>query len=179
MRHLNHRHKLGVKTAHRAALLASLSSALIRHKRIETTLAKAKALRPFVEQVITLAKKASAETESSQRLHFRRRALAKVRDPEAVAILFNERAEEFAGRSGGYTRIYKLAPRLGDGAEMALIELIDADDEGYPKRKRKASGKKAKKEAPSAEAGPAVPEAATAVADGADTADEGESEKKD
>jgi len=165
MRHLKHRHKLGVKTAHRAALLASLASALIRHKRIQTTLAKAKALRPYVEQVITLAKKAAAETDSAKKLHFRRLALARLRDQEALAVLFNERAEEFTGREGGYTRIYKLAPRLGDGAEVALVELIDADDEGYPKRKKKAaSGRKTtKKKAKAAEAEDAAPAEDAAV----------------
>ena len=138
MRHLKHRHKLGVKTAHRGALLANLTASLILHKRIQTTLAKAKALRPFAEQVITLAKKAHASDDPARKLHYRRQALAKVRDKEAVALLFSERVEEFTGRPGGYTRIYKLVPRQGDAANMAIIELIDADDEGYTKPKKKA-----------------------------------------
>ena len=150
MRHLKHRHKLGVKTAHRGALLANMSASLIRHKRIQTTLPKAKALRPFIEKVITLAKKAQATDDSAKKLHYRRLALAEVRDREAVSLLFNERVEEFTDRQGGYTRIYKLIPRRGDAADMALIELIDADDEGYTKPKKKA--KKAKKSAqPAAE----------------------------
>jgi len=136
MRHLKHRHKLGVKTAHRGALLANLTASLILHKRIETTLAKAKALRPFVEQVITLAKKAHVVSEPERKLHYRRLAVSKVRDKEAVRLLFQERVEEFLNRSGGYTRIYKLVARKGDAAEVAIIELIDADDEGYSKPKK-------------------------------------------
>lgn len=152
MRHLKHRHKLGVKTAHRGALLANLSAALLRHKRIKTTLAKAKALRPFAEQVITLAKKAHAAEDPARKLHYRRQAIAKVRDQEAVQLLFNERVEEFLDRPGGYTRIYKLAPRQGDAADLALVELIDADDEGYakPKRGRRRSRRSRKSAAPAA-----------------------------
>ncbi|MEM0967272.1 MAG: 50S ribosomal protein L17 [Verrucomicrobiota bacterium] len=145
MRHLKHRHKLGVKTAHRGALLANMTASLILHKKIQTTLAKAKALRPFAEQVITLAKKAHAADSAEKKLHYRRQAVSKVRDQEAVALLFSERVEEFLNRSGGYTRIYKLVPRQGDAADLAIIELIDADDEGYtkPKKGRKRSRKSA------------------------------------
>ena len=153
MRHLKHRHKLGVKTPHRGALLANLSASLFLHKRIRTTLAKAKALRPFAEQVITLAKKAHLAEDPARKLHYRRLAVSKVRDQEAVAVLFNERAEEFLNRSGGYTRIYKLVPRQGDSAGMAIIELIDADDEGYTKPKkggRRRSRRSAKKTAEAA-----------------------------
>ncbi len=153
MRHLKQRHKLGVKTAHRGALLANLSASLILHKRIETTLPKAKALRPFVEQVITLAKKAHAAEDPARKLHFRRQAVAKVRDQEAVRLLFQERVEEFLNRAGGYTRIYKLVARKGDAADMAIIELIDADDEGYtkPKKGRKRSRKGGARKAVAAE----------------------------
>lgn len=140
MRHGNNKHKLGVKTAHRSALLANLAVALIEHGRITTTLAKAKAIRPFIEKLITLACKASKAQDAKDKLHFRRLAIARVRDPQAVAKLFDERAEEFLSRPGGYTRIYKLVPRIGDAASMALIELIDASDEGYKKsRKSKAA----------------------------------------
>jgi|AntAceMinimDraft_17_1070374.scaffolds.fasta_scaffold18807_4 large subunit ribosomal protein L17 len=154
MRHLKHRHKLGVKTPHRAALLANLTASLILHKRIKTTLSKAKALRPFAEQVITLAKKAHLAEEPERKLHYRRQAISKVRDQEAVAILFSERVEEFLDRPGGYTRIYKLIPRKGDGADIAIIEMIDADDEGYtkPKKGRKRSRRSTKKEAVDEEA---------------------------
>lgn len=142
MRHRKHRNQLGVKKEHREALLANLSTALIQHGRIKTTLKKAKALRPFVEKVITLAKKGS--------LHDRRIAISRVRDVDAVHELFDDKVEQFKERNGGYTRIYKLGTRRGDAAEMALIELIDADDEGYGK-KSKAKAKKSEKPAPAAE----------------------------
>ena len=145
MRHRKKKHKLGVSGPHRTALLANLSIALITHGRIRTTLAKAKALRPFVEKIITLAKKANGANEPERKLHFRRLAIARLNNPTAVAKLFDERVEEFLERPGGYTRIYKLGQRIGDAAEMALIELIDADDEGYSKRSSRKTGKKAKK----------------------------------
>ena len=144
MRHRKRKHKLGVSSSHRIALLANLSIALITHGRIRTTLAKAKALRPFVEKIITLAKKAHFAEEGARKLHFRRLAISRLNNPEAVAKLFDERVEEFLERPGGYTRIYKLGQRIGDAAEMALIELIDADDEGYAKRSSKKN-KKSKK----------------------------------
>ena len=136
MRHKNHRHQLGVKKEHRLALMANLAAALLTHGRIRTTLAKAKALRPFSEKIITLAKKAAATEDSAKKLHFRRLAIARVRDKGAVKKLFDERVEEFLVRNGGYTRIYKLVPRIGDAADMAIIELIDAADAGYEKSKR-------------------------------------------
>ncbi|EDY82418.1 ribosomal protein L17, putative [Verrucomicrobiia bacterium DG1235] len=156
MRHRKHRNQLGVKKEHREALLANLSTALIQHGRIKTTLKKAKALRPFVEKVITLAKKGT--------LHDRRIAISRVRDVGAVHELFDEKAEQFADRNGGYTRIYKIGTRRGDAAEMALIELIDADDEGYAKKskpKAKKAEKPAAEEAPVVEAEVAEVEAAT------------------
>lgn len=149
MRHLKHRFQLGRKKEHRVALMSNLGAALLRHGKIQTTLPKAKALRPFVEKVITLAVKASKATPE-QALHYRRQAISKVRDKDAVAILFNERAEMFTERPGGYTRIYKLGNRLGDAAEMAVIQLIPAEDEGYEKR-RSAKPVKATEEAPVAE----------------------------
>ena len=130
MRHLKHRHQLGVKKEHRQAIMASLSAALFRHDRIQTTLGYAKALRPFAEKIITLAKKAAATDDTAKKLHFRRLALAKVRDESAVHFLFADKVQKFLKRSGGYTRIYKLVPRVGDAANMAIIELIEADDEG-------------------------------------------------
>ncbi|MBC2603301.1 50S ribosomal protein L17 [Puniceicoccus vermicola] len=191
MRHLKHRHKLGVKTAHRGALLANLTASLILHKRIQTTLAKAKALRPFAEQVITLAKKAHAAEDPARKLHYRRLAVSKVRDQEAVALLFSERVEEFLNRPGGYTRIYKLVPRQGDAANVAIIELIDADDEGYtkPKKTRKRSRRSSKKaeasaeestkeEAPAAESAEAPATEATAEESAEATSEESGSEKK-
>lgn len=155
MRHQKHRSSLGVSREHREALLSNLATGLITHGRIQTTLTKAKALRPFVEKIITKAKQAAAATEKKDSVHLRRLALAKVRNEEAIALLFNEKYKEFANRAGGYTRIYKLSTRRdGDAAEMALIELVKADDPGY----KKAKGRKAAEAAPAAEA-PAAAEA--------------------
>lgn len=159
MRHCKHRYQLGVKKEHREALMANLAAALFVHNRIKTTLPKAKALRPFAEKVITLAKKAAQTDDKVKKLHFFRLALSKVRSEEAVAVLFTKRAQEFLARNGGYTRIYKLAiPRIGDGAEMALIELIAANDEGHKKAPKKAA-KKASKPAAAAPAETPAPEA--------------------
>ena len=124
-------------------MMGNLAVALITHGRIQTTLSKAKALRPFIEKVITLAKKADAANDAARKLHFRRLAIARVRDKQAVAKLFDELASEFANRPGGYTRIYKLGQRVGDAAEVALIELIDGNDEGYSKKPAKKAAKKA------------------------------------
>ena len=151
MRHAKHNHQLGVKKEHRSALLSNLGASLIKKGRIKTTLAKARALRPFVEKVVTKAKKAAAIEKKDGKLqpralHLRRLALAEIRDEEAVTVLFNEKVAQFANRAGGYTRIYKLSPRrLGDAAEMALVEFVAADDQGYKKssRPRKAAKKEA------------------------------------
>jgi large subunit ribosomal protein L17 len=123
---------------HRTALMANLAMALIKNRRIRTTLAKAKALRPFIEKTITLAKKAYATDDKVKKHHYHRLALARVRNIESVNRLFDVLAEEFVNRAGGYTRIYKLVPRLGDAADIAIIEFISAEDEGYAKRKSKA-----------------------------------------
>jgi large subunit ribosomal protein L17 len=165
MRHNKHHASLGVTREHRAAMLSNLAVSLIEHGRIKTTLTKAKALRPFVEKVITKAKKAAVATEKKDKLHLRRLALRDVRDEAAIASLFDEKCQEFANRPGGYTRIYKLSQqRRGDAAEMALIEFISAEDEGYKKSKgKKKSAKKAKPAAeaaaPAAEAAPEAPKA--------------------
>ncbi len=151
MRHNKHHASLGVTREHRRAMLSNMGASLIRHGRIETTLTKAKALRPFIEKVITKAKNAAAATEKKDALHLRRMALKDIRDEAAVTLLFNEKAAQFAKRPGGYTRIYKLGPqRLGDAAEMALIEFVGADDTGYTKSRgkkksaTKSGGKKGK-----------------------------------
>ena len=156
MRHNKHHASLGVTREHRAAMLSNLAASLIEHGRIKTTLTKAKALRPFVEKVITKAKKAAVATEKKDKLHLRRLALRDVRDEGAITTLFDEKCKEFANRPGGYTRIYKLsAQRRGDAAEMALIEFIKADDVGYKKSKGRKAAKPAKASA-DAEAAPAV-----------------------
>src|ERR1700722_17976623 len=152
MRHQKHRHQLGVKKEHREAIMAAMATALFSHSRIQTTLSRAKALRPFAERLITLAKKASQATDGAEKLHYRRQAAARLRNPAAVQALFDERASEFLNRSGGYTRIYKLPARQTDASPMALIELIPASDEGYKKSKRgkgtaKGKGKGSKKSA--------------------------------
>ena len=163
MRHNKHHASLGVTVPHRRAMMSNLAAALITHGRIETTLAKAKALRPFVERVITKAKQAAAKTDKKDALHLRRIALSDVRDETAVTKLFNETYKEFANRNGGYTRIYKLGQqRGGDAAEMALIEFVKADDPGYKKSKGKRSAKGKKAKAPKADAAP-VAEAAPAA----------------
>jgi len=159
MRHNKHHSSLGVTREHRAAMLSNLAASLITHGRIQTTLTKAKALRPFIEKVITKAKQASALTEKKDALHLRRLALRDVRDETAVTLLFNEKYKEFTNRNGGYTRIYKLgAARISDAAEMALIEFVKADDQGYKKTRRK--GGKGKKAAAAAETAPATTESA-------------------
>lgn len=120
MRHQNKIKKLGRTAAHRKATLAALSSALIEHKRIETTLPKAKALRSFVEPIINRAKE---DTTANRRQVFRR-----LQSKEAVKELFGDIAASVGDRPGGYTRVIKLGLRQGDGAEMAVIELVDYND---------------------------------------------------
>jgi large subunit ribosomal protein L17 len=162
MRHSKHHASLGVTREHREAMLSNLAVGLITHGRIETTLTKAKALRPFIEKVITKAKQAAAAKEKKDAVHLRRIALTKVRDKEAIALLFNEKYKDFANRAGGYTRIYKLShQRIGDAAEMALIEFVKAEDTGYKKTKgKKAAKTKAPAEAPAETAAPAETPAA-------------------
>src|SRR6187401_3500758 len=117
MRHQRSGKKLGRDSAHRKALYSNLAGALIEHGRIRTTQAKAKAVKPFAEQMITLGKRGD--------LHARRLALAELRSQDVVHLLFAEVAPRFAERPGGYTRIVKLGPRLGDAAEMVYLELVD------------------------------------------------------
>ncbi len=173
MRHKKHHASLGVTREHRKAMLSNMGASLITHGRIETTLTKARALRPFIEKVITKAKQAAALPKDNGKLsggaiHLRRMALKDIRDETAVTLLFNEKVAQFEKRPGGYTRIYKLGQqRLGDAAEMALIEFIGADDVGYSKSRGKKKAKKsgAKKAtatteaAPAAEAAPEAPKA--------------------
>ena len=117
MRHRRSGKKLGRDSAHRKALYSNLAGALIEHGRIKTTEAKAKAVKPFAEQMITLGKRGD--------LHARRLALAELRSQDVVHLLFADVAPRFADRPGGYTRIVKLGPRLGDAAEMVYLELVD------------------------------------------------------
>ncbi len=168
MRHNKHHASLGVTREHREAMLSNLAASLIKHGRIQTTLAKARALRPFIEKVITKAKRASAAQEKSAALHLRRLALRDVRDEDAITLLFNDKVAQFANRAGGYTRIYKLGPqRISDAAELALIEFVAADDPGYKKSKGRKTARRKKSAAtagaPAAAETPAAPEEAPAA----------------
>lgn len=133
MRHLVKRHRLGRNSAQRKALLRSLVTSFLEKERIKTTKAKAKALRPVAEKMITLAKKGS--------LHARRKVLRTVYKKDVVKKLFEDIGPRFAERPGGYTRIIKLGPRDGDGAEMAVIELIGTEFKKKPKKKESAAEK--------------------------------------
>ena len=166
MRHNKHHASLGVTREHRESMLSNLGASLIEHGRIQTTLTKAKALRPWIEKIITKAKRAGAiprvekngkQVLAPSALHLRRVAHRDLRNEDMLTKLFNETYKEFEKRPGGYTRIYKLSPRrLGDAAEMALIEFVKADDPGHSKRKRRpAKAKKAKAAAAEAPAAPA------------------------
>jgi large subunit ribosomal protein L17 len=119
MRHHRAGKKLGRDSAHRRALYANLAASLIEHGRIKTTQAKAKAVKPFAEQMITLGKRGD--------LAARRQAIAELRSQDVVHQLFADVAPRFAERPGGYTRIVKLGPRPGDAAEMVYLELVDFD----------------------------------------------------
>ena len=116
MRHRRAGKKLGRDSAHRKALYSNLAGALIEHGRIKTTEAKAKAVKPFAEQMITLGKRGD--------LHARRLALAELRSQDVVYQLFADVAPRFADRPGGYTRIVKLGPRRSDSTEMVFLELV-------------------------------------------------------
>ena len=117
MRHQRSGKKLGRDSSHRRALYANLAGALIEHGRIKTTVAKAKAVKPIAEQMITLGRRGD--------LHARRQALSFLRSPDVVHKLFSDVGPRFADRPGGYTRIVKLGPRAGDAAQMAILELVD------------------------------------------------------
>lgn len=118
MRHGNHKYKLGVKPQHRKALVQGLAAELITHGKIKTTETKAKAIKPFVEKLVTLAKN---DTLANRRLAF-----TKLGNREAVNVLFTNVAPKFKQRPGGYTRLLKLAePRLGDGAKEAFIAFVE------------------------------------------------------
>ena len=122
MRHHRAGKKLGRDASHRKALYANLAGSLIEHGRIKTTEAKAKAVKPFAEQMITLGKRGD--------LHARRLALAELRSQDVVHVLFAEVAPRFVDRPGGYTRIVKLGPRQGDAADMVYLELVDFEPAG-------------------------------------------------
>jgi large subunit ribosomal protein L17 len=142
MRHQKKTVKLGRTAEHRKALLANQVCSLIEHQRIKTTLAKAKAVRPLAEKMVTLGKKAS--------LHARRTALSVLRQKDAVKKLFDDIAPRSASRNGGYTRIIKLGQRKSDSAPLAFLEWVDAPEvkeEAPPDKKAKKDKKSSKAEA--------------------------------
>ncbi len=120
MRHNVKGRKLGRTSSHRDALLRNLSISLLKHKRITTTLAKAKELRTFIEPILTKAKKGD--------LHRKKLIMDQLKDKEVVKELFGEISEKIAERQGGYTRVIKRGRRMGDAAEMAIIELVDYNE---------------------------------------------------
>src|SRR2546421_9893971 len=141
MRHQKKTIKLGRTAEHRKALLANQVCSLIEHQRIKTTLAKAKAVRPLAERMVTLGKNGS--------IHSRRTALAVLRQKSSVKKLFDDIAQRSAERNGGYTRIVKLGARKSDYAPMAFIEWVDAEEK--PGKEKKAKRKKAEPKKPEAE----------------------------
>ena len=134
MRHNKKFNHLGRKTAHRKAMLANMANSLIEHKRISTTVAKAKALRMYVEPLITKAKKDTT--------HSRRVVFSYLQNKEAVTELFRGVAEKIADRPGGYTRILKTGNRLGDNADMCIIELVDFNEAMLAAKEEAAAPKK-------------------------------------
>lgn len=163
MRHQKKGFKLGRTSSHRKATLKALSNALIRHKRIETTITKAKALRIFVEPLINRAKDDSTLN--------RRHAFKHLQDKESIKELFGDIAEKISDRPGGYTRIVKLGQRAGDSTEMAVIELVDYNDvrpdgssSGTAKKTRRA-GRRKKVDGAAVAAGPDVAEATSDATD--------------
>ncbi len=139
MRHGKKFNHLGRKTAHRGAMLSNMASSLIEHKRITTTVAKAKALRVYVEPLITKSKENTT--------HNRRTVFSYLQSKQAVTVLFNEISVKVADRPGGYTRIIKTGNRLGDNAEMCMIELVDYNEiynneKKAAKKSRRSSVKK-------------------------------------
>ena len=142
MRHGKRFNHLGRKSAHRKAMLANMACSLIEHKRIKTTLAKAKALRVYIEPLITKSK--------DDTTHSRRTVFSYLKQKEAITELFGDVAAKVSDRPGGYTRILKLSNRLGDNAQMAFIELVDYNEEyttDKPKRKKARRARKQSGEA--------------------------------
>jgi len=135
MRHLVKGKKLGRNTSHRKATMKALACSLIEHKSIQTTVTKAKELRRYIEPVITKAKEDTS--------HTRRQAFSSLQDKNAVNILFEDIMPEVGDRPGGYTRVLKLGFRLGDSAEMALIELVDFSD--YQPEKKSSKKKRTRR----------------------------------
>ncbi len=170
MRHLKSGRKLGRTHSHRKATLSALSVSLIQHKRIRTTTAKAKETRMVVEKLITRAKRAVLREGDGKAkdVHARREAFSFLRDRTAVTSLFNDIVPKVTSRPGGYTRVVKLGQRRGDGAQVAMLELVDyntgqekqaskpAEKKEKAPRKKQAKGTKAAKSEATAAAEPAA-----------------------
>ncbi|MEL6361376.1 MAG: 50S ribosomal protein L17 [Pseudomonadota bacterium] len=127
MRHGYAHRKLNRTHEHRKAMFANMASALIKHEQITTTLPKAKELRPIVEKLVTMAKK--ADSDAARRLHLRRVAASRIRDEGMTKKLFDTLGPRYADRQGGYIRIMKAGFRYGDNAPMAVIEFVDRDED--------------------------------------------------
>lgn len=151
MRHGKKINHLSRTTSHRKAMLANMASSLIKHKRIVTTVAKAKALRVYVEPLITRSKDAST--------HNQRTVFAYLKDKHAVSELFTVVGEKVANRPGGYTRILKVGNRMGDNADMAMIELVDFNEffDGFKKDDKKKSNTRRSRRGTTTKAAPAAP----------------------
>ncbi|MFI5252887.1 MAG: 50S ribosomal protein L17 [Bacteroidota bacterium] len=147
MRHRKSGRKLGVTASHRKQVLNALSTALLRSKKIRTTVAKAKETRMMVEKIITRAKNAVAENDKIKSVHAHRQVFRFIKDRAVVTELFTEIAPKVAERKGGYTRIIKLGQRHGDGAELAILELVDFQTaEKQTKEEKQKDEKKAQAE---------------------------------
>src|SRR5215210_2345689 len=146
MRHRVGQRKLGRVTEHRIAMLRNQAEALIQHEHIETTLPKAKELRPFVERIITIAKRGLAAGDTNQgALHARRMVLRDIQNREVVGKLFDTIAPRFAARPGGYTRILRVGYRRGDSAEVAQIELVGSEYDPNAEAAQATEGEKTQK----------------------------------
>ena len=170
MRHSKKFNHLGRTASHRSAMLANMAISLIMHKRITTTVAKAKALKKYVEPLITKAKE---DTTNSRRVVF-----SYLQNKDAIKELFGEVSQKVGDRPGGYTRIIKLGTRQGDAAQICFIELVDFD-EAMAKETKKKSTRRSRKSAPKAEAAPAeAPVAEEAKAEEAPAAEAAAEEAK-
>ena len=145
MRHRKSGRKLGVTASHRKAMLINLCTSLLRHKKIRTTVAKAKETRMVVEKIITRAKNAVATEGDTKNVHARREVARYIKDRAVVTELFSEIAVKVAGRAGGYSRVIKLGRRFGDGAEVAILELVDYNTGQEPAKAEKSKKEEVKK----------------------------------
>jgi len=192
MRHAKVGRRLSRSASHRKALLAALSTALIKHKKIRTTAAKAKETRRIVEPLITRARNAYLREQAGEPVdvHARREIAKFIQDKDAVQLLFSEIAEKVGKRAGGYTRVLKLGHRQGDAAEMAIIELVDYNEaQDSKQRKERAARSKAaaarrkaaeeRKAKAETEAAAVADEAAEAADDAAEVAEDAAAEVKE